>query len=124
MKGQTTIEFMAVLFVLMAYLSVVFSLFSSAKGSLERAADGKLERRISQWIEFIAARPEGTEIRLELTPYPGRYLGVGCGEPTRLTYPSGSTTVDVASACVPLNITGKSCLSIERVREGVEIEVC
>lgn len=119
-----TIEFMAILFVLITYLAVVFSLFSSTKNSLEEAADRKLEKRLSSWIKFIDNRPEGTEIRLDFTPYPGRYLGIMCGNPTTLDYPSGTTTTATPSSCPSLNMSGKTCLSIESVQEGVKIEIC
>lgn len=124
MKGQITIEFMAVLFVLVAYLGVVFSLFSSAKGSLEEAVDRKLGQMVSRWMGFISARPEGTEIRLDLTPYPGRYLEIACGNTTTFRYPSGSVQAGTHSACPPINITGNTCLSLESTIGGVEIEVC
>ena len=124
MKGQTTIEFMAILLVLVAYLAVVFSLFSSTRSSLEQATDAKLEQRLSRWVEFIAARPEGTLIRLNFTPYPRRYLEISCGETTLLTYPSGSSTIETSTSCQPVNITGATCLSIESIPGGASIEVC
>jgi len=124
LKGQTTIEFMAILLVLVAYLSVVFSLFSSAKGSLEEAVDAKLQNRISRWLVFVSARPEGTEIRLDLKPYPGRYLEITCGDTTTLESPSGSLSVPAASICPPLNVTEKKCVSLESTGGGVNIEVC
>lgn len=124
MKGQLTTEFLVITFLLTAYLSVVFSLFSSVRGSLQRAVDRKLAGRVERWVRFVAARPEGTRIRLELSPYPGRYLSVECGNRTRLSYPSGGELLDVASGCGPLNITGNTCLAIESTGGGVTIEVC
>jgi hypothetical protein len=124
LKGQTTVEFMAILLVLVAYLAVVFSVFSTTRNALEQAVDRKLEQRLSRWVEFIAARPEGTQVRLDLTPYPGRYLGVSCGEVTRLTYPSGGSTLEIPTSCVPANITENTCLSVESTSGGARIEVC
>lgn len=124
MKAQTTIEFMAVLLILTAYMAVVFSLFSSAKGSLEQAADRKLCGTVERWMKFIAQRPEGTEIKLDLAPYRGRHLKVECGDRTKLSYPSGSTTIGIPSTCNIMNITKKTCISMESTGAGVRIEVC
>lgn len=124
MKGQMSIEFLVILFILVAYLSVVFSLFSSARSSLERAVDNKVEQRISKWTSFIASRPEGTEIKIEIKPFPNRDMRIRCGALTTISHESGEEILNISSVCSPLNITEKTCLSLESRAGGVKIEVC
>lgn len=124
MKGQISLEFLTILLILVSYLGVVFTLFSSAKSSLESAVDRKTADRIENWISFIGGRPEGSEIRTEVAPYPKRGLEIKCGQTTRITAPSGAFEVGVFSECAAINLSGKTCLSIRKSGEGVHIEVC
>ncbi|MBR9689286.1 MAG: hypothetical protein GOV01_00075 [Candidatus Altiarchaeota archaeon] len=124
MRGQLSLEFLIIFFLLTTYLSVVFTLFSSTKASLEQAVDKKVEQRISSWTNFIFQRPKGTEIQLELNPFPNRFVGIRCGENLIITTPSKITTIDIASNCESLNITGKSCILIKRIDGGVQVSSC
>ena len=124
MKGQMTLEFLVILLIIASYLSVVFGLFISSKSSLESAVDAKLTARIGDWIGFIAARPEGTQVLIDVSPFPGRFISVSCGERTGLTSPSGTREIGIPSVCAGFNFTVKGCLSIERIGEGVGLEVC
>jgi hypothetical protein len=119
-----TVEFMAVTLILVAYLAVVFSLFSAARGSLERAVDAKLQDRAERWLGFIAGRPEGTEVRLELEPFRGRHLAIKCGDTTLLSTLTGTLALGVASDCAPINVTRETCVSLTSTEGGVTIEVC
>ena len=123
MKGQMTLEFLVILLILTSYLSVVFALFSSSRNSLETAVDRKLLSRVADWIEFISARPEGTEVRFEAAPFPGHFLGIACGDMTVLETNSESRVLNISSLCAPVNLTGATCLSVKRLG-GVGIEVC
>ena len=79
-----TIEFLTITLVLLTYLSVVFSLFSSAKSSLTSAVDKKIARRMKTWIEFINQRPPGTLVKIEFTPFPKRAINVLCWKTTTI----------------------------------------
>ena len=123
MKGQMTLEFLVILFILVSYLSVVFALFSSSKESLELAVDRKLVSRVVDWVEFISSRPDGTEIKFELTPFPRHFLCITCGNQTILETPMELHIINISSSCNRLNLTDTTCLSIIS-RGGVDIEVC
>lgn len=118
-----TLEFMVILFILMSYLSVVFALFSSSRNSLELAVDRKIVSRVVDWVEFISSRPDGTEVKFELTPFPRHFLCIRCGNQTILETQLESRILNISSSCNMLNLTDTTCLSIKR-RGGVDIEVC
>lgn len=124
MKGQISLEFLTILLILVSYLGVVFTLFSSAKSSLESAVDRKTADRIENWISFINGRPEGSEIRIEVAPYPKRNVSIECGQKTRINTVSGVFEADAVSECAPISLSGKTCLLVRKLDEGVLIEVC
>ena len=123
MKGQQSVEFLVILFILVGYLSIVFGLFSQTKSSLQNAVDKKIVRDISSWIDFINQRPVGTEIRMDFAPFPGRFVTIGCGGESEIlsnTYSKKTTKL----FCKTFNITKKTCLSIVRGEGGVLVEIC
>ena len=122
MKGQLSIEFMVILLILVVYLTTVFSMFASVRGSLEKAVDRKVAGRLDEWARFIAARPKGTELRVEISPFPGRYLSISCPDNLHLETPTYSV-VSVPASCPDINITKKTRISIESTGGGVSIEV-
>ncbi len=123
MKGQLSVEFLVVTLLLVSYISVVFTLFSSVRGSLQKAVDRRAVKTVEMWAEFIAARPEGTELRLPVRPFPGRWLSISCPGELSIESPT-SASRSVPATCQPVNITGEECLSIESTGGGVEVEVC
>ncbi|MBR9681104.1 MAG: hypothetical protein GOU98_04780 [Candidatus Altiarchaeota archaeon] len=123
MKGQLSLEFMVILLLLTAYLSVVFTLFASARANLNEAVDNKILTRTSNWIEFISKRPEGTTIRLDINPPPRRYVSISCGKLTNIVTPSKTVDLKIKSICGNLNFTDQVRLNIESFEEGVKLEV-
>ena len=124
MKGQLSLEFLIITFILMAYLSTVFILFSSAKSSLTQAVDEKSVNQISKWIKFINQRPEGTEIQIEFKPFPGRSIQILCDKITNINSISENLKIKITTSCTPFNVSEKTCLSFEKIEEGVGIEIC
>lgn len=123
MKGQLSLEFVVILLLLTSYLSVVFSLFSSAKAGLEGAVDKKAAERLERWADFIAQRPEGTEIRLDFNAPPLGFIGIECGRVLRVSTRSKVFESDIVSVCKDILIEDAVRLAIKRGRGEVEIEI-
>lgn len=123
MKGQLSLEFVVIILLLTSYLSVVFSLFSSARASLEAATDKKASERIGRWTTFISQRPKGTEIRLDFRAPPMGFIEISCGKITSVATRSKKFEVDVPSSCGNIMIKKESRLAIRSQGGGVEIEV-
>ncbi len=124
MKGQLNLEFLVITFILITYLSTVFILFSSAKSSLTHAVDQKTINQLSQLITFINQRPEGSTIKSEIKPFPGRTFTLYCDALTKISTPSEAKTLNVFTSCTNLNISKQTCLSFEKTSRGVKIEIC
>ena len=124
MKGQLTLEFLVITFILITYLSAVFILFSSAKTSLTHAVDQKSISQISQLIIFTNQRPEGSTIKSEIKPFPRRTIQIYCAESTKILTPSEKITIDIFTSCADFNISKQICLSFEKEFKGVKIEIC
>ncbi len=124
MKGQLAIEFLAITVLMLIYLASVAGVYSKTRSELEKAVDKKMVRDISRWVNFIAGRPEGTLIKIDFYPYPGRSVKINCGESVKISAEKYSETLSIGGECRPLTFSSKSCLEIERIERGVKIEKC
>ena len=124
MRAQITLEFLIVTFLLLSYISGVLFLYSRARLLLERAVDRKLVERVEAWSKFIAPRPEGTQIKLEIKPYPRHYIALECGEKTKLVYTTGMRELEIRSRCRHLNFTAGGCLLIESIGGELLYDYC
>ena len=123
MKAQMTVEFLLITALLLSYITSVLFLFSSTKRSLEGAVDRKLMDMVERWIEFVSSKPHGTLIRLELKPFPGRYLHIICGDETLLMTPSTSRTLETESTCSEIVVDEETTITIESFGRGVRLEI-
>jgi len=123
-KAQITLEFLAITTLLLLYLATVASVYSRAKHNLEIAVDKKVVEQVRKWIYFISQRPKNTEIKMDVTPYPKRYLEIVCGFPTILNTPTTTKKIYINSECDNLNLSKESCIKITSTGDGVKIEIC
>lgn len=124
MKAQLSLEFLVISVLSVVYLTSVLALHSSVRDSLEQLADKQVISRVAEWVEFVAGRPEGTHLKLQVKVYPRRWLEVSCGGGTLLATPTSQQQLDVASECSPVMLEGEACLLIESTGGGVKCEKC
>jgi len=124
-RAQITLEFMALTVLMLLYLTTVAGVYSQAKRNLEEAADVKVMEDVEKWIYFMNQRPVESEIRIDVKPYPGRYLSIECEHGvTVLKTPSRERKMYVPSKCESVEIWNETCLRIVKKMGGVLIEIC
>ncbi|HDR53606.1 MAG TPA: hypothetical protein ENN60_02980 [archaeon] len=123
-KGQLTLEFLVITLLAVAYLTATLGLYKVIRQDLEKAVDKQVLNRVENWAVFVAGRPAGTQLKLPVKIYAGRWIGLDCGENIWLETPTTRRPLNVTGTCLTLNLTGDACLSITAVEGGLDFEEC
>ena len=124
MRGQLSAEFLTIFLIMVVYLGTTLALYKTVRGSLEMAVDRQVLDRFGMWADFVAPRPVGTQVKLELKIFPGRWMAVSCEGETLLATPSTELKVNQTCSGGKMNLTGDTCVWLTSIEGGFRIEEC